>query len=487
MRTVLSIILLTIVLAANGPCALAGQVTVSTIEAVDDVALGIEFSFTGDADGTTRLTMPVQWGPDSELGNLYSEFAAAESATGDAVAVNIDGAKVSLRHAPNARLTFSYVVRQDYAGEPSWEDHRLPGMRPVLQRHYISMIGHTVFPTFETPRSFTLDLSGLDGDGTLAFSLPLDDTASTEPHPLTTIKNAIIVAGDFRYSETERAEMVVRTAIRGSWSLSDRQIVDVVSSVLIEAAKLFDDRAFEQYLVVINTLPALPEGSAVVGTGLTESFLLLATANAEVDNLRHTIVHEILHEWIARRMGATDEETDPLRMWFTEGFTEYYTQLVMLRSGLVSAQGFVQNLNELALNYQKSSVKTATNEAIMAGIWQARELERLPYQRGALLALHWDTILRSKGGAGLAGVLAGLIDTADESLGDDEIAAAMTSALGSRFAEDYDSYIVRGDAIPLNNLALPACLVSVANEEGIVTFALDDADSPEACAGLVAE
>lgn len=464
--------MLRVILAATGLAAafpgacVAQSITISPLDDTTLEALKVEIELAGDSDGTTQLTLPGNWGPESGLENLFSGFAATSAGSGP-VGLTIFGNDVELTHAPGASLTFSYEVRQDYVGEPQWGVQRVPGMRPVLQPDYATLIGHTWLPNLENAAVFCLAVEGLP-PGKAGFSLPLEDGKS-EPASLETLKDTILVLGDFRLASSGNVP-AIRTAIRAGWAIDDPAIASTARAVLDEAGSLFHDQPFDDYFVAITALPDLPEGSTVIGTGLTESFFILATQNADAANLQHTIVHEVLHEWITRRMGATDEETDPLRMWFTEGFTEYYTQVILLKSGLISLDGFLGNLNKLAGNYQASPFRAATNEEILEGIWDSHEMERLPYQRGALLALHWDSLLRQTSDTRLADAIASLIADADETLSDEEITGALTDILGQRFVDDLEYYITKGSDLPLASLTLPSCLEPIAGKDGIISF-----------------
>ena len=279
--------------------------------------------------------------------------------------------------------------------------------------------------------------------------------------------------------------LVLRTAIRGDWALNDAAIADAASAVLLEGSALFDDAPFNQYLVAINAMPSLPEGSAVIGTGLTESFFILATPNADAENLRHTILHEILHEWITRRMGQTDEATDPSRMWFTEGFTEYYTQLVMLRSGMISLEGFVSNMSGLLEAYEASPVKDLTNAELSEQIWDSHEAERLPYQRGAMLAFSWDMGQRQADKAPLADALAALIDDGADVLTDEDIRNALSMVLGPRFEEDLSRYVIDGQWMDVSGFDLPSCVEVVLPANGGQYLALKPSADLVACEAFI--
>jgi predicted metalloprotease with PDZ domain len=200
----------------------------------------------------------------------------------------------------------------------------------------------------------------------------------------------------------------------------------------------------------------------------------------------------VLHEWIPRRAGQTDEATDPSRAWFTEGFTEYFTQRLLLQTGRIMLDEYAANMDALWTAYMTSDVNTLPAEALNERLFESEQTERLPYQRGALLALHWDTILKADGGEGLTRVLASLIDRADaleadgqpRTLSDDALHAALRDALGERFDADYQRYIVEGGLIDLRTLSLPECLEADAHAHLRLK---PDSEALEACAAGITQ
>ena len=462
-------------------------------------SLRVTYDLLGSATGATTLSFPENWGPEGDLVGLRSGLTAVDCDGVRPVVLTHDGATVILRHREGARLEVSYVIAQDYRGEPRWEDHRVPGMRPVLQPDYATVIGATVFPAVAphadgTERRFRMAFEGLPDGAALALSQPLYG-GTTRPLRQDEISGAVLTLGAFRYAETEAGGLTVRTAVRGTWALTDAEVAAAARAVVARAGRAFGDQPFRQYFVALSSMPSLPGGgSTVIGTGLTESFFVLATPNASAERLRHVIVHEVLHEWITRRMGTTDEVTDPTRMWFTEGLTEYFTQRVLLEDGLISLDEFVRGFDDLAVAYQTSPVQTATNAEVLEGVWGSREMERLPYQRGALLALHWDTLLRREGRAPLTSVVATLVDRAaavrsaggTAVLTDEAIRAAMTDALGGRFARDFAAVIERGGVLSLSELALPSCLAVLPDADGLERLSVRPGTERNACIAEVA-
>lgn len=456
---------------ANGPSMPAphvnapapGTLAISPVQVGHLDRIRIDLTLAADMDGETVFLFPERWGPDENLGQLVSHRTVTDPVTGLPVPSETDDGRITVASPPGQILRLSYQVQQDYQGLPQWGVQRMPGMRPVLQPDYASLIGHTFLPSVEG-RDPEIEVTLADFDQGAAFSQPTrSDTSAAMP--LSTAQDSVYALGAFQFGDTGAG---VRTAVLGEWRLLQEDIETTTTNVLTLAGEAFQDAAFEDYFLTLTPLPDLPEGSSVIGTGLTQSFLLLATRNAEPENLTHTITHEILHEWITRRMGQTDEATDPARMWFTEGITEYYTQLVLLGSGETTLDGFIEALNTLWTEYNTSTVNTLPAGELIEHIWDSRETERLPYQRGALLALHWDTLARAEGRS-LDGAIRALLQSGNAArargdtpvLTDAAIHTALEDAIGPWFKADFNTYVQTGEKLQLEDLALPDCLTIV--------------------------
>lgn len=452
-------ILIALTLAATQQTASPNALSIAQAE--DDwSAVTITLSFEAEAGDGLSLTFADNWGPAENLTRLVSHVQVL--GPDGPLAHTLDGAALTVPALPEGPVRVSYDIAQDYEGEPQWGVQRLPGMRPVLQPDYAFFAGGAVLPGFDAPVG-DIRVSLPD---TGAFNRPLDDTRRSAPVSYAALTNGLFAFGAFRSETADTADLELRSAIRGDWALDDATIHEVTALTLEHASTLFEDPAFDQYFLMVTPLPDLPQGSAVIGSGFDEAFFLLATPNADPENLIHTITHEVLHEWIPRRAGQTDEATDPSRAWFTEGFTEHFTQRLLLQTGRITLDEYAANVDALWTAYRTSDVNTLPAEALNERLFESEQTERLPYQRGALLALHWDTVLKADGGEGLTRVLANLIDRADaleadgqpRTLSDDALHAALRGALGDRFDADYQRYIVEGGLIDLRTLTLPECL-----------------------------
>jgi predicted metalloprotease with PDZ domain len=150
--------------------------------------------------------------------------------------------------------------------------------------------------------------------------------------------------------------------------------------------------------------------------------------------------------------------------WFSEGFTDFYAWRLLLASGELDPKAFARVWNEMLLAYASSPARDAPGAKIVEGFWKDRSVEKLPYQRGAILAAKWDRELREKSGGrvGLDDVVRAMVARA-KALGpaspkapDLFVEVARTFGLDAK--ADVDAVIVGGAPALLPPDAFGACL-----------------------------
>lgn len=129
-----------------------------------------------------------------------------------------------------------------------------------------------------------------------------------------------------------------------------------------------------------------------------------------------TVSHEFFHAWNVERMRPYDLEPFSFSeanmsgsLWFAEGFTSYYTNLILLRAGIITIEEYVKSLNgtfnyvwnspaheffnPIEMSYQAPFVDAATSVDPVN-----RENTFISYYSyGSILGLALDLELRSKG------------------------------------------------------------------------------------------
>lgn len=253
-------------------------------------------------------------------------------------------------------------------------------------------------------------------------------------------------------------------AVRGHWAVPDDTFVDAAAGLIGAQRRFWREAAPPRMLIALT--PNHVRSGSNGGTLVFDSAVMMSADDFAPGSeaFESLIGHENLHQWIPRRFGALGNDPGaPLRYWFSEGFTDYYTHRLLLRSGLWTLERYADELTRKVRRYLQSPARNARNAEVAAGFFRDRELGSQPYARGELLALQWDRALRSRGHGGLDDVMRGLLQpapdrmVADAPLATDRLLAALRQPLGDRPAHDVVRHIDEGTTIAMDADLLGPC------------------------------
>ncbi|CAM3469751.1 peptidase M61 [Polaromonas hydrogenivorans] len=189
--------------------------------------------------------------------------------------------------------------------------------------------------------------------------------------------------------------------------------------------------------------------------------------------LRGLISHEYFHTWNVKRLRPAefesyrhDRENYTELLWFFEGFTSYYDDLLLRRAGLVDNAGYLKLLTTAinqVLQAPGRRVQSVAEASFDAWVKFYRPDENTPnatisyYAKGALVALCLDLTLRSEGrtthGATLDDAMRALWKRCKAGAMRELDVAAVLETLGLRsFAPELASWVHGRDELPLKEL-----------------------------------
>ena len=186
-------------------------------------------------------------------------------------------------------------------------------------------------------------------------------------------------------------------------------------------------------------------------------------------NLLGLISHEYFHAWNVKRLMprgferydyARENYTDLL--WFFEGFTSYYDDLFLLRSGLIDESRYLKLVARTIGNVASTPgrlVQSVAAASFDAWVKYYRNDENTPnatisyYAKGALVGLAFDLTLRAGGSGSLDDVLRRLWSaSAGGPIDEGDIAAALEASGGRSFAAELAAWVHGIDELPLRTL-----------------------------------
>jgi len=187
--------------------------------------------------------------------------------------------------------------------------------------------------------------------------------------------------------------------------------------------------------------------------------------------LRGLISHEYFHTWNVKRLRPAEftrydytRENYTQLLWFFEGFTSYYDDLLLRRCGLLDNVGYLKLLNKTINQVMQSPgrlVQSVAEASFDAWVKYYRQDDNTPnatisyYTKGALVALCFDLSLRSatEKSTTLDEVMRTLWARCQGGpMTEDDFAAALLSASGRSFDAELASWVHGKTELPLKAL-----------------------------------
>ncbi|GAA4418369.1 peptidase M61 [Acidovorax lacteus] len=181
------------------------------------------------------------------------------------------------------------------------------------------------------------------------------------------------------------------------------------------------------------------------------------------------ISHEYFHTWNVKRLRPAefarydyDRENYTRLLWFFEGFTSYYDDLLLRRAGLLDDAGYLKLLNKTmhqVLQAPGRHVQSVAEASFDAWIKYYRQDENTAnatisyYTKGALVALCLDLALRREGRTTLDAVMRGLWARCQGGpMREDDLLAELAAHSGRSWAAEIAQWVHSTDELPLSEL-----------------------------------
>jgi predicted metalloprotease with PDZ domain len=181
------------------------------------------------------------------------------------------------------------------------------------------------------------------------------------------------------------------------------------------------------------------------------------------------ISHEYFHTWNVKRMRPAEfakydysRENYTQLLWFFEGFTSYYDDLLLRRAGRIDDAGYLRLLNKTinqVLQTPGRLVQPVADASFDAWVKYYRQDEQTPnstvsyYTKGALVALCFDLTLRREGKGTLDDVMRHLwVQSRGGPISEADVAAALEAVGGRSFAPEIAQWVHATDELPLADL-----------------------------------
>ena len=183
------------------------------------------------------------------------------------------------------------------------------------------------------------------------------------------------------------------------------------------------------------------------------------------------ISHEYFHTWNVKRLRPAEfthydysAENYTQLLWFFEGFTSYYDDLLLRRAGLIDDATYLKLLNKTinqVLQTPGREVQTAAQASFDAWVKYYRQDENTAnatvsyYTKGSLVAMCFDLLLRAEGHTTLDHVMRALwLRCKAGPMTEADLAAVLRELGGRSFTRELTAWVHSIRELPLEELLL---------------------------------
>ena len=426
--------------------------------------LDFTLSFQADRTGPVTIDLPDHWGGGERLYRHLEDLTVH-----GAQSVNMPDEKTrvaQVRAGETIRVTWHIDANLDAGHFPDQDGE----VDPAISPDYFHLFGQAAFAVVRDSYNASARFNWA-GPEDWNFVSPLEARELT----VNNIIQSVSLAGpQVKVSHLKTPHTDLRVASVGDYNFDLGDFNAAIARTLATEQAFWGDG---QKAFVVTLSPVHYSGAVGLrGSGESNAFDMLSSAAVPEDMLKITLAHEYFHNWNPIALGGPEAGATP-GYWFSEGVTDYYGRKMALRAGTIDLRAFVAAWNEVLDTYAASPVRDAPNTLITEQFWKSHDADQLAYQRGAILAVHWNRQWRNRG-VTLDQFMIAFRDgvDADPKMADKTFPARLqiiADRLGVPIADDLARHVIKGVPVTLPEDAFGGCLRLADVDVKVMDFGYD--------------
>ena len=419
---------------------------------IQESVLKVEVTLKGKFEDKLILNLPSKWAGTSYIKQITNVQVSSNANHAKLALIEKDDTYQAIIGIPNLsdQIKISYEIHQK-------PDNPSNVHEAIIRDNLVHAPGYGIFATpddlSETTkirmiinwRAFNQSWKTISSYG-ISSSLNLNITVPELLH-------AVYVAGKIRIYKISDHPNPVFLSLYEHFDIEDQKIVSDLSKIINSQKAFFNDFDFQYYAI------SLIEGddpSSMGGTMLFNCFSAFLPKGVRTADYYMLFAHEHLHNWIGGGKIRNNEDEE-LNYWWTEGFTEFYSRLIALRSGGIDAENFIKESNQLLRQYYLSPVNRESNLRIKKDFWKNHDIEKLPYYRGFVFAIYLNNMIKQQNHMhSLDNVMHDLFQIAPTH----RFSSTLFKNIARRYMKggienEFSNFIDQGHLISLANIKLP--------------------------------
>jgi predicted metalloprotease with PDZ domain len=451
------------------------------VEAADPAAHLFHVTLTvAQPQAGQRVSLPA-WIPGSYLVREFSRHLQKLTARQDGrpvVAHQVDKASWQFDCMPSSPLVISYEVYAfDNSVRAAWLDAqrgffngtslclRVHGQ--AQEPHELELVAPRAYPHWEAATGLEPLKTGKRGFGTYVAE-NYDD-----------LVDCPVELGPFFSAEFRACGVPHRLVVAGATEAfdSERMVADL-QKICEQQIRFWHERKrppFKSYLFMLNTVDDGYGGlehrnsTALICSRRDLPRVGDARLGEGYVTLLGLVSHEYFHTWNVKRLRPAEfahyeysGENYTQLLWFFEGFTSYYDDLLLRRAGLIDDATYLKLLTKTVNQVQQTpgrEVQSVAQASFDAWVKYYRQDENTAnatvsyYTKGSLVALCFDLTLRLEGHTTLDDVMRALWNRCKAGpMAEADFAAVLKDLGGRSYARELASWVHGTRELPLRDL-----------------------------------
>lgn len=359
--------------------------------ALDDRMLEVKMAIPASKQAKTEFKVSDWAGVDNYADNIYR--VRATDAGGNNLALEKTDERTWTVTGSGRPFTLSYEVvsqKESFMGSNSRGQ-----FQPTLFRDYAFLWGATflLHPTADELAELPVNLKITPGSYRISYS-----NFEGRVKSFNEFSDLFLAAGNYRAERRVIAGRRVQFIIQGDkWKFTDKQFIDTVSKIIAAQVGYMGFYPADKENLLVTLTEGTPTSAG--GTVVKNVISIYPDAQLPLDDpiTLGLITHEHFHVWNNDYLKDAGDKQEGYYKWMSEGFTEYYSLLTLYREGIIDAESYTGQINQTLLKYQRNPAAfSATSQMLAENYWKSRDYNRLPYQKGAVVALLFDLQIRKQ-------------------------------------------------------------------------------------------
>ena len=202
-----------------------------------------------------------------------------------------------------------------------------------------------------------------------------------------------------------------RVAIWGQYEFDDNRLMNDLSKIVEEGAKIFGGLPYDHYTFIVHVQPGIGGGTEHLNSNVSMTRPEAFKSERGYKGFLGLESHEYFHHWNVKRirplaLGPFDYQRENYTrgLWVSEGVTSYYGDLLLRRAGLIGVNEYLDGLANTIAGYDQTPGRfeqSAESASFDAWIKLYRPDENSVnsamsyYTKGELLGMMFDVEIRA--------------------------------------------------------------------------------------------